>query len=219
MIIAERKPMEEIKQFIAPYKKVLVAGCGTCVTVCWAGGEKEVAVLASQLRLARSAEGSEISVLEATVERQCEREMVAEIKDRVAEVEAVISLACGSGVQTMAEMFEDKPVFPAVNTTFIGMPEKEGLWVEMCGACGDCFLDRTGGICPIVRCAKGLLNGPCGGTRRGGKCEIDPEKDCAWVLIYRRLEKQGRLDVMRKYYAPKNYRAVKRPGKVQASKA
>jgi ferredoxin len=219
MIIAERKPMEEIKQFIAPYKKVLVAGCGTCVTVCWAGGEKEVAVLASQLRLARSAEGSEISVLEATVERQCEREMVAEIKDKVAEVEAVISLACGSGVQTMAEMFEDKPVLPAVNTTFIGMPEKEGLWVEMCGACGDCFLDRTGGICPIVRCAKGLLNGPCGGTRRGGKCEIDPEKDCAWVLIYRRLEKQGRLDVMRKYYAPKNYRAVKRPGKVQASKA
>jgi len=219
MIIAERKPMEEIKQLIAPYKKVLVAGCGTCVTVCWAGGEKEVAMLASQLRLARSAEGSEISVLEATVERQCEREMVAEIKDKVAEAEAVISLACGSGVQTMAEMFEDKPVFPGVNTTFIGMPEKEGLWVEMCGACGDCFLDRTGGVCPIVRCAKGLLNGPCGGTRKGGKCEIGPDKDCAWVLIYRRLEKQGRLDVMRKYYAPKNYRAVKRPGKVQAAKA
>ena len=219
MIIAERKPMEEIKQLIAPYKKVLVAGCETCVAVCWAGGEKEVGILASQLRLARSAEGSEISVLEATVERQCEREMVAEIKDKVAEVEAVISLACGSGVQTMAEMFEDKPVFPGVNTTFIGMPEKEGLWVEMCGACGDCFLDRTGGVCPIVRCAKGLLNGPCGGTRKGGKCEIDPDKDCAWVLIYRRLEKQGRLDVMRKYYAPKNYRAVKRPGKVQAAKA
>jgi len=219
MIIAERKPMEEIKQLIAPYKRVLVAGGETCVAVCWAGGEKEVGILASQLRLARGAEGSEISVLEATVERQCEREMVAEIKDKVAEAEVVISLACGSGVQTMAEMFEDKPVFPGVNTTFIGMPEREGLWVEMCGACGDCFLDRTGGVCPIVRCAKGLLNGPCGGTRKGGKCEIDPDKDCAWVLIYRRLEKQGRLDVMRKYYAPKNYRAVKRPGKVQAAKA
>jgi len=219
MIIAERKPMEEIKQLMSPYKKVLVAGCGTCVTVCWVGGEKEVAVLASQIKLARSADGNEITTLEATVERQCEKEMVTEIKDKVAEVEAVLSLACGSGVQTMAEMFEDKPVFPAVNTTFIGMPEKEGLWVEMCGACGDCFLDRTGGICPIVRCAKGLLNGPCGGTRRGGKCEIDPEKDCAWVLIYRRLEKQGRLDLMRNYYPPKNYRAVKRPGKVQAVKA
>ena len=219
MIIAERKPMEEIKQIIAPYKKVLVAGCGTCVTVCWAGGEKEVAILASQLKLARSAEGNKIVTLEATVDRQCEKEMVEELKDKVAEVEAVLSLACGSGVQTMAELFEDKPVFPAVNTTFIGMPEKEGLWVEMCGACGDCFLDRTGGICPVVRCAKGLLNGPCGGTRKGGKCEIDPEKDCAWVLIYRRLEKQGRLDLMRKYYEPKNYRAVKRPGKVQAMQA
>jgi hypothetical protein len=219
MIIAERKPMAEIKQLIAPYKKVLVAGCETCVAVCWAGGEKEVGILASQLKLARSAERNEIMTIEATVERQCEKEMVAEIKDKVAEVEAVLSLACGSGVQTMAEMFEDKPVLPAVNTTFIGMPEKEGLWVEMCGACGDCFLDRTGGVCPIVRCAKGLLNGPCGGTRKGGKCEIDPEKDCAWVLIYRRLEKQGRLDLMRKYYAPKNHRAVKRPGKVQAVKA
>jgi len=219
MIIAERKPMEEIKQLIAPYKKVLVAGCETCVAVCWAGGEKEVGILGSQLRLGRGAEGSEISVLEATVERQCEREMVAEIKDKVAEAEAIISLACGSGVQTMAEMFEDKPVFPGVNTSFIGMPDGEGLWVEMCGACGDCFLDRTGGVCPIVRCAKGLLNGPCGGTRKGGKCEIDPGKDCAWVLIYNRLEKQGRLDVMRKYYAPKNYRAVKRPGKVQATRA
>jgi ferredoxin len=197
MIIAERKPMEEIKQFVAPYGKVLVAGCGTCVTVCWAGGEKEVALLASQLRLAGSGGGKEISVFEATVERQCEREMVAEIKDKIAEADVVISLACGSGVQTIAEMFEDKPVFPGVNTTFIGMPEKEGLWVEMCGACGDCFLDRTGGVCPVVRCAKGLLNGPCGGTRRGGKCEIDPDKDCAWVLIYRRLEKQGRLDAMR----------------------
>lgn len=219
MIVAERKPLEEIKQLLARYKKVLVAGCGTCVTVCWAGGEKEVAMLASQVRLAGGGKGNPASVLEATVERQCEREMVAEIKDKVAEADAVISLACGSGVQTMADMFEDKPVFPGVNTTFIGMPEREGLWVEMCGACGDCFLDRTGGVCPIVRCAKGLLNGPCGGTRKGGKCEIDPEKDCAWVLIYRRLEKQGRLDVMRKYYAPKNYRAVKRPGKVQAAKA
>jgi len=219
MIIAERKPMAEIRQMIAPYKKLLLAGCATCVAVCWAGGEKEVGILASQLRLAQSKGRKKISVLEATVERQCEKEMVEELRDKVQEVDAVLSLACGSGIQTMAEMFEDKPVFPAVNTTFIGMPEREGLWVEMCGACGDCFLDRTGGICPVVRCAKGLLNGPCGGTRKGGKCEIDPEKDCAWVLIYRRLEKQDRLDLMRQYYTPKNFRAVKRPGRIQAVKA
>jgi ferredoxin len=192
MIIAERKPLEEIKNMIAGYKRILVVGCGTCVTICWAGGEKEVGILSSQLRLASNKEENELSILEAVVERQCEKEMVEELRDKVQEVEAVLSL---------------------------GMPEGEGLWTEMCGACGDCFLDRTGGICPVVRCAKGLLNGPCGGTRKGGKCEIDPEKDCVWVLIYRRLEKQGRLDLMRKYYQAKNYRAVKRPGKVQAVQA
>ena len=220
MIIAERKPLEEIRNMLAGYKKILVVGCGTCVTICWAGGEKEVGILSSQLRLASSKDGNELSVMEAVVERQCEKEMVLEeLGDKAPGVEAILSLGCGAGVQMMAELFEEKPVLPALNTTFIGMPEKEGLWVEMCGACGDCFLDRTGGICPLVRCAKGLLNGPCGGTRKGGKCEIDPDKDCAWVLIYHRLEKQGRLNLMRKYYEPKNYRAVKRPGKVQAMQA
>jgi len=220
MIIAERKPLEEIRNMLAGYKKILVVGCGTCVTICWAGGEKEVGILSSQLRLASSKDGNELSVMEAVVERQCEKEMVLEeLGDKAPGVEAILSLGCGAGVQMMAELFEEKPVLPALNTTFIGMPEKEGLWVEMCGACGDCFLDRTGGICPVVRCAKGLLNGPCGGTRKGGKCEIDPDKDCAWVLIYHRLQKQGRLNLMRKYYEPKNYRAVKRPGKVQAMQA
>lgn len=220
MIIAERKPLEEIRNMLAGYKRILVVGCGTCVTICWAGGEKEVGILSSQLRLASSKDGGEFSVMEAVVERQCEKEMVIEeLGDKAPGVEAILSLGCGAGVQTMAELFEEKPVLPALNTTFIGMPEKEGLWVEMCGACGDCFLDRTGGICPVVRCAKGLLNGPCGGTRKGGKCEIDPEKDCAWVLIYHRLERQGRLDLMRKYYEPKNYRAVKRPGKIEALEA
>ncbi len=220
MIIAERKPFEEIKNMIVGYKRILVVGCRTCVTICWAGGEKEVGILSSQLRLQSSRNGDELSILEATVERQCEKEMVTqELGDKVQDIEAILSMGCGVGVQTIAEIYEEKPVFPALNTTFVGMPEKEGLWIETCGACGDCFLDRTGGICPVVRCAKGLLNGPCGGTRRGGKCEIDPEKDCAWVLIYRRLEKQGRLDLMRKYYEAKNYRKVKRPGKIEALEA
>jgi len=158
--------------------------------------------------------------VEAVVERQCEKEMVIEeLRDKMQDVEAILSMACGIGVQTVADVFEEKPVFPALNTTFMGMPEGEGVWTEKCGACGDCMLYWTGGICPVVRCAKGLLNGPCGGTRKGGKCEIDSEKDCAWVLIYRRLEKQGRLDLMRKYYEPKNYRAVKRPGKIEALEA
>jgi len=223
MIIAERKPLEEIRGMISGCKRILVVGCGTCVTICWAGGEKEVGILSSQLRLVRlasSREGKKLSIVEAVVERQCEKEMVIEeLRDKMQDVEAILSMACGIGVQTVADVFEEKPVFPALNTTFMGMPEGEGVWTEKCGACGDCMLYWTGGICPVVRCAKGLLNGPCGGTRKGGKCEIDSEKDCAWVLIYRRLEKQGRLDLMRKYYEPKNYRAVKRPGKIEALEA
>lgn len=219
MIVAERKPLEEIKEMIAGYKRILIVGCGTCVTICWAGGEKEVGILSSQLRLAFGKNGNELLTSEVTIERQCEREMVEELRDKVQEVEAILSLGCGAGVQTIAEVFEETPVYPALNTKFVGVPEREGVWVETCRACGDCFLGVTGGICPVVRCAKGLLNGPCGGTRRGGKCEIDPEKDCAWTLIYRRLEKQGRLDLMRRYYPPRNFQAVTRPGKVEALQA
>jgi ferredoxin len=211
MIVGERKPFEEIRQMVAGYKRILVAGCGTCVAVCWAGGEREVGILASLLRLAFKGNGLE--VLEATVERQCERECVDELSEQVSKVDAVLSLACGVGVQLMAEMFPKTPVYPALNTKFIGVPEREGLWNEWCAACGDCMLAYTGGICPVVRCAKGLLNGPCGGTNNG-KCEVDPEKDCAWTLIYRRLEAQGKLSLMRKYYPPKNYNAVMRPGRV-----
>lgn len=214
MIVAERKPLEDIREMIAGYKKILIVGCGTCVTICWAGGEKEVAVLSSQLRLASKKDRNELEILEVTIERQCEKELVEALKDKVQQVEAVLSMGCGAGVQPIAEIFPDTPVYPALNTTFVGMPEREGVWVETCRACGDCFLDKTGGICPIVRCAKGLLNGPCGGTNNG-KCEIDSEKDCAWTLIYRRLEQQGRLDVMRKYYPPRNFQAVIRPGKVE----
>jgi ferredoxin len=219
MIIAEKKPLDEIRKMFAGYKKLMVAGCGTCVTVCWAGGEKEVGILSSQLKLAADGEGEELSIIESTVERQCEKEMVEELRDKAQEAEAILSMGCGVGVQTIADVFEEKPVFPALNTTFIGMPEGEGVWAEMCAACGDCLLFWTGGICPNARCAKGLLNGPCGGTRRGGKCEIDSDKDCAWVLIYRRFEKQGRLDLMERYYEPKNYRAVKRPGRIEVSRA
>jgi hypothetical protein len=172
-----------------------------------------VGILASLLRLAFKGNGLE--VLEATAERQCEREFVDELSEQVSKVDAVLSLACGVGVQLMAEMFPKTPVYPALNTKFIGVPEREGLWNEWCAACGDCMLAYTGGICPVVRCAKGLLNGPCGGTNNG-KCEVDPEKDCAWTLIYRRLEAQGRLDLMRKYYPPKNWNSVMRPGRVSA---
>lgn len=195
MIVGEQKPLEEIKQLIADYESILVVGCGTCVTVCFTGGEKEAGILASSLRMATKIDGNAKTIDEATVQRQCEWEFLDAVKDEVEGHELILSMACGIGVQAIVERFPEAIVAPAVNTTFLGIPEEHGLWTERCAACGDCILDRTAGICPIARCAKSLLNGPCGGSQEG-KCEIDPELPCAWQLIYDRLKAQGRLDQM-----------------------
>jgi ferredoxin len=193
MIIGERKSLEEIRKMIGGYKKVLVAGCGTCVTVCFAGGEKEVATLSSALRMAAKKDGDGLEISEATIERQCDMEFIEELREKVGQVEAVLSMGCGAGVQTIAETFSEIPVYPALNTRFIGRTEEQGVWTERCAACGDCILHLTGGICPIARCSKSLLNGPCGGSK-DGKCEINPDVACAWQLIYDRLKALGQLD-------------------------
>jgi ferredoxin len=195
MIVGEQKPLEELKETVAEYKSILILGCGTCVTVCFAGGEKEVGVLASSLRMATKIDGQEKAFDEATVQRQCEWEFLDVIGDQIANHDLVLSMACGIGVQAIVERFPEANVAPAVNTTFLGLPEEHGLWTERCAACGECVLHRTAGICPIARCAKSLLNGPCGGSQ-DGECEIDPEVACAWQLIYDRLKAQGRLDAM-----------------------
>ena len=202
MIVAERKPIPEILEMVREETGILIVGCGTCVTVCMAGGEKEAALLGSALRLARA--GSKAVITQETVERQCEYEFLEEIEEQVAEASAVISLACGAGVQTMAGYFKKKPIFPGLNTTFIGMPEEQGVWEERCMACGNCMLDKTGGICPVARCAKNIMNGPCGGSQ-DGKCEIDPDTECAWQLIYDRLQELDRLDFMLEFLEPKDW--------------
>ncbi len=195
MIVGEQKPLEEIKEMIKDCQKVLVLGCGTCVTVCFAGGEKEVGILASSLRMATRLDGHSVEITEATVQRQCEPEYIEAVADQVKEADVVLSLACGIGVQTMTEHFPEKMTLPGLNTTFLGEPLEQGVWAERCQACGNCVLHLTGGICPIARCSKSLLNGPCGGSQ-DGKCEIDPEIDCAWQLIYDRLRALGRLEVL-----------------------
>ncbi len=192
MIKAEQKPIDEILRFLDPYNRILLVGCGACVTVCHAGGEKEVGLLASGLRMARSKMGKSIQVEEATTARQCEPEFALEIAATVEKVEAVLSIACGVGIQTLARHFTKTPVFPGVNTTFMGETTAHGIWEERCQACGNCILEKTGGICPVARCAKQLLNGPCGGSSKG-KCEIKRETDCAWQLIYDRLKALGQL--------------------------
>jgi len=190
MITAERKPMEELIGYVEPYQRILLVGCNECVTVCAAGGRKEVGLLSSALHVAFMKTGKVLEVKELTLERQCDPEYVEELVSQIDGVDAVLSMACGCGVQEIAKRFKDKPVFPAVNTSFMGASERQGVWVERCQGCGDCVLGTTGGVCPIARCSKRLLNGPCGGST-GGKCEINPEIDCAWHLIWEKMKALG----------------------------
>lgn len=211
MIIAEQKPLSEIKQLVGDAQKVLIVGCGTCVTVCFAGGEREAAILATSLRMASRLEGNAKEVTEVTVQRQCEWEYLDPIAEQVRQADVVLSLGCGVGVQAIVERFPHAWVVPGLNTKFLGLPTEQGVWAERCAACGDCILGITGGICPIARCSKSLLNGPCGGSE-GGHCEIDPDVPCGWQLIYDRLKSMGKLDILLEVQPPKNWRAARDGG-------
>ena len=193
MIIADRKPIEEVIDQVKDFQKILIVGCNECVTVCEAGGKKEVGVLASAMRMYFMNQGKDVKIDERTLERQCDNEYLEEIRNIIDEYDAVLSLACGVGVQFMAEKYMSKPVFPGVNTCFLGVTEERGVWTERCQACGQCILGLTGGICPVSRCAKRLFNGPCGGSTKG-KCEISKDLDCAWQLIIDRLKELDRMD-------------------------
>ena len=204
MITAERKPIDEIMAMIAPYKRVLVLGCGSCVAECAAGGEKETDMLASTLRMATKMEGKEVIIQEKTLDRQCVKDFVILLDDVIGQYDAVLSLGCGAGVQAVAEMFSELPILPALNTEFLGETREQGYWVENCLGCGDCMLHFFGGVCPLARCSKQLLNGPCGGSR-DGKCEINPEVPCAWQAIIDRLERFEALDRLEQIYPPKDW--------------
>lgn len=194
MITAVQKPFDEIYESIQGVEKLLVLGCGTCVAVCMAGGETEVGVLASLIRLANKEKDVDMEVLEDTIERQCDKEFFDDVRDKIHEADAILSMACGVGVQYCSEVFEGKRVIPAVNTKFYGTNLDVGVWSERCAGCGDCVLEKFGGICPVARCSKSLLNGPCGGSQNG-MCEVDPDNiECAWDLIYKRMEKLGMLE-------------------------
>jgi hypothetical protein len=206
MITAERKPLEELIEYIKPFKRILLLGCNECVTVCAAGGRKEVGLLASGLQMAMLKNGSNIEIRQHTLERQCDPEYVEELVPMIDSADAIMSMACGCGVQQLAMRFKEKPVFPAVNTKFMGASERQGVWVERCQGCGNCMLGITGGICPIARCAKQLMNGPCGGST-GGHCEISEDVDCAWQLIWDRLKALGLQDMYLENIPAKDWRS------------
>lgn len=193
MIVGQQKLFDEIWEMIREHRRVLVLGCNCCVAVCHQGGGKQAENLASLLKMRALEQRLEMTIQPGGIERQCEHDFFQPVAEEIEQTEAVLSLACGVGVQFMAEKYPTLPVYPGLNTTFLGAVPKAGLFVEKCQACGNCLLGITGGICPVSRCAKRLFNGPCGGASKG-KCEINRELDCAWQLIIDRLEALGRLD-------------------------
>ena len=204
MIVAASKSFQEIKQMLSGFKKVCVLGCGSCVTICHTGGEKQVTELAAQLRLSAKLEGRQIEVIEDSTLRQCEWEFIDDIKEIIKDCDAILSIACGIGVQYMAERFPKIRIFPGVNTTFMGGPTEQGVFWERCAGCGNCILATTGGLCPVSRCAKSLLNGPCGGSQNG-KCEVSQETPCVWNQIYDQLDTQQLLGTMETIVPPKDW--------------
>ncbi len=210
MIVGTRKPLAEIQEMVKKYDRLLLAGCDTCVAECASGGRREVAELAAALQMAFRMAGKEMAIQEASVDRQCVHEFLLDVVEAAQEADAVLSLACGAGVQALADRLPETPVFPALNTLFIGETAQRGLWLENCRGCGNCMLGITGGICPVSRCAKSLLNGPCGGARNG-LCEINlakeiiPEVPCAWLEIYDRLLALGEVDRLMELCPPKDW--------------
>ena len=202
MIIVKLKSFYELQSMLDPYQNILIVGCDGCSGIYEVGGLKQAEILKQQFELARRLKkAGKIRVKTVSIPRQCDVDIVAnELRSEITEQEAILSLGCGVGVQTISDIYEDKPVLPGLDTMFIGMDDKnQGKFFERCKACGDCILAETGSICPITRCAKGLLNGPCGGQVKG-KCEVyDYTRDCAWILIWTRLKQRNMLDLFTKF--------------------
>ena len=199
--ITQQKPFEEIRKSLEREQRVYLVGCGTCATMCQTGGKSEVLEMKDKLEKA----GKEITgwMVISTACDSLTREALKEDIEAVQQADAILAMACGFGVQTVAQYVE-KLVYPALNTLLLGHEESPGHFSRICIQCGDCLLDYTGGICPLTACTKGLLNGPCGGASKG-KCELGPDKDCGWELIYERLKKLNQLERLKKFIEPKDY--------------
>ena len=205
MIVGNLKPVNEIASALKAYKKIHILGCGACVSVCLSGGDREARMLARELEHPRNWSGEMPSFSVAAIERQCENDMLQAFLKIPDGTEAIVSLACGCGVQTLADVFDPLPVIAALNTTFMGAADKPGIWQEKCRGCGDCLLTHTAGICPVSRCSKSLFNGPCGGSQNGA-CEIAPDTPCAWAMIFYRLKRQGQLENLTRLQSPRDWR-------------
>jgi len=217
MIVAKRKPVGEILNMVRHHEKILVLGCKGCVTVCSAGGEREVEILASLIRLGLKKEGKSAEVHEGILMRQCDKEFIDSMDKWEGRYDALVSMACGVGVNFIANLRPNTRVYPGVNTSFFGGSPSQGLWTEQCAGCGNCILHLTGGLCPVARCAKSLLNGPCGGSQ-GGRCEIHPDVACVWQLIHDRLERLDNKEQMLQVAPIRDWRPAGHGGPRTASR-
>jgi ferredoxin len=205
--ITKQKPFEEIQRQLDGLDRVYIAGCGTCATMTKTGGMDEVLAMKDRLQ-----ELGKLVTGWIVIPTACDEMTEVAIKENngaIQNASCILVMSCALGVHKLST-YISKPAIPALDTLFIGVEDGPGYFQEVCAQCGQCVLGETAGICPLTACHKGLLNGPCGGTNNG-KCEVDKEKDCAWTLIYQRLEQQGRLDLMRRFHSPRDYNVAPRP--------
>jgi len=213
MIVTKQKTLNQILELLKDYQKIFLVGCGECATTSKSGGKNEVLAL----RDALEASGKEITgscvPLAPCIAAQAKIELAKSV-GALRGTEAILVLSCGLGVQSIKD--NDRlslAVLPGCDTLFGAITDAQGNFYEKCSMCGECVLGITLGICPITLCAKGLLNGPCGGMNKG-KCEVDKDRDCAWVLIYQELEKRNKLGKIKEIQPPKDYKNNLRPRKM-----
>ena len=211
--ITRQKSFEEIQRQLDGFDRVYIAGCGTCTTMTKTGGMEEVLAMKDRLE-----ELGKLVTGWIVIPTACDEMTEVAIKENngaIQNASCILVMSCALGVHKLST-YIGKPVFPALDTLFIGVEDSPGYFQEVCAQCGQCVLGETAGICPLTACHKGLLNGPCGGTNNG-KCEVDKEKDCAWTLIYQRLREQGRLDLMRRFHSPRDYNVAPQPRTIRVA--
>lgn len=207
MIVIKRKPLEEILSYIEGHDKILVLGCQECPYGCATGGEDAVKRLAEEIKNKMKDLGKSIEILEKTLIRLCELRYVKSINDLIKNVKAIVTLSCGVGVNLIADIYFEIEVYPGMNTLFLGAELREGIFIEKCRACGNCIVGYTAGLCPITRCPKNMLNGPCGGSKNG-VCEVRKGLPCVWYQIIKRLKKRGKLEKLMEIWEAKDWRSL-----------
>ena len=210
MIVTKKKDMKEILKYLEGQKKIFIVGCGECSTTCKTGGEEEVKMIKELLEKAgKSVTGYSIPSAPCVAAKF--KLELAKNRIKVEASDSVLVLACGLGIQSVKEnLRSEKPVHVGCDTLFMGAIDAGGKFLERCSACGDCILETTASICPITRCPKSLLNGPCGGQDKG-KCEIDKERDCVWILIYNELKIQGKVGLLKEIKPPRDHSKLSKP--------